>query len=111
MSVAVVASGTTAALAVGGGETTLVTITNPGIYQLVVDVSAMAAGDELEIRIYSKPTAVTDTERLIYFFATANTQDNPLKAMVPMPSPVSYRPTLAVTAGIARAYPWAIWQV
>ena len=44
-------------------EHDLATVTDPGVYVLVVDIAAMVAGDVTELRIYGKARS-SDTERL-----------------------------------------------
>lgn len=53
-------------LSVVSGTTTLQTVTTHGVYQVFVDASTMAKGDEYHVRIYEKVEATTGTKRQIY---------------------------------------------
>jgi hypothetical protein len=88
-------------------EITLVTDTSNKTYVLVVDTSAMANGDILELRIYTK--ALTGgAEQLAYSVVFANAQAEPIKYSPPVPADISIRATLCQPAGTARAYPWKL---
>lgn len=92
-------------------EHTLDTTTTPGVYVLSVDISALAAGDVVELRIYGKARS-TDTERLLHRgtygpIAVAA----PLVQSLPIVSPHHLKATLKQTAGTGRTYPWAIYSV
>lgn len=108
MSVAVNTSGSQTATV--DTEHTLATVTDAGVYILVVDTAAMVAGDELELRIYGKARS-SDTERVLRYASFAGPQGMPLKDCVPVVSPHSFKATLKQTAGTGRAFPWAIYNV
>lgn len=93
-------------------EHTLATVTDPGVYQLAVDLAAMTNGttpDLVEIRIYGK-ARTTDTERLIDARSFIGAQTNTLFISVPLISPHHYKVTLTQTQGTGRAYPWAVYN-
>lgn len=91
-------------------EHTLATVTDPGTYQLVVDLAAMVAADVVELRIYGKARS-SDTERLLYRGTYGPIPGGqPLVTSVPIISPHHLKATLKQTAGSARAYPWAIYE-
>lgn len=48
------------------GTTTPGTVTTHGVYQLFVDASTMAKGDEYHVHIYEKVEATTGTKRQVY---------------------------------------------
>lgn len=105
-----------AALTVGN-ETTLesTAITAAATYVLEVDLSNLAAGDVIEIRI--KKVGPTGSGLLGAYFATyANAQgaDEALKLSVPVPvddvgNRISF--TLKQTAGTGRVIPWLVKAV
>ena len=105
MALAVVASGTQAATV--GTEHTLATSTTGKTYVLVVDTGAMAAGDILELRIYTIVLAA-GTERLAYIVVYAHAQSDPQKYSIPVPANISFKATLKQTAGTGRSYPWSV---
>lgn len=90
-------------------EHTLSTVTAAGAYQFVVDAANLAAGDELELRIYGKARS-SDTERVMFkntFGPLA--LDEPLIFSPPFLSPHSAKFTLKQTVGTGRAFPWAVY--
>lgn len=92
-------------------EHTLATVTTAGIWQLIVDISAMAALDVVEFRIYGKARS-TDTERL-WWGPVSYGPIPPLQLLPTSPalvSPNSARFTLKQTAGTGRAFPWAVYS-
>jgi hypothetical protein len=107
--VAVNTSGSLTATA-GGTEDTLATVTDAGVYQLVVDAAAMTDGDSVTLRVYGKARS-SDAERVLYESTFANLQGWPLKASVAVPSPHYFKATLTQTAGSARAFPWAVYSL
>lgn len=63
---AVTITNTETSLAVDGGSTTLQTITDAGIYTVMIDgVSTMAKGDEYLIRFYEKASS-SGSKRVLY---------------------------------------------
>lgn len=90
-------------------EHTLATVTDAGTYALAVDLTNMAAGDRVELRIYGKCRS-TDAETLIDYFSAIGPQGQPLNISHPRLSPHYYKVTLKQTAGTGRAFPWAIYQ-
>lgn len=111
MAVSVVTSGSQTATI--GTEHTLATLTTAGVYQLVVDLAAMADGatpDITVIRTYGKARS-TDTEQLMEEWTFVGSQARALFRTNPEVSPHSYRVTLTQTQGTGRAYPWAIYTV
>jgi len=91
-------------------EHDLSTITSAGVYVLAVDLANLAAGDEVELRIYGKARS-TDTERLRFRGTYAYPVASPLKESVAVTSPHHFRATLKQTAGTGRAFPWAVYAV
>ena len=94
-----------------GTEHTLATITTAGIWILVVDIAAMAAGDIVELRVYGKARS-TDTERLLFGPESYGpiVPGQLLVYSVPVVSPHSSRFSLKQTNGTGRAFPWAIYS-
>lgn len=83
------------------------TITAAGVYVLVVDTNAMAAGDRLELRIKSKSRSA-DAERQAACAVFEGAQIDPIKHSIPVPTDCDFSATLKQTAGTGRAYPWNI---
>lgn len=54
----------TTELSIVSGTTTLQTVTDDGVYQLWVDPSAMAKGDEFSIKCYEKVEGTGGTKRV-----------------------------------------------
>jgi hypothetical protein len=99
------ASGTQTAVV--GTEHTLLDTNDLGVYVLEVDANAMALGDVVELRIYSKVTN-GGTTRLAYEATYAHVQGEPNKYSVPVPAMRNFKATLKQTAGVARSFPWTV---
>lgn len=94
-------------------EFTLATLTLPGIYLLVVDVSAMLGGatpDLLILREYTKARS-SDAEGLIKPYNIVGLQAETEIVLPYRTTPHYLRYTLQQTQGTARTYPWAIYQL
>lgn len=92
-------------------EHDLATVTDPAVYQLVVDVAAIVAGDVVELRVYGK-ARTGDTERLLYRSTYGPIAPGaPLVVSPPIVSPHHLRATLKQVAGTGRAFPWAIYEI
>jgi hypothetical protein len=97
-------AGSTASLS---KEITLATDTTNKTYVLVVDCAAMALGDILELRMYTK--ALTGgAEGLAYSVVYAHAQADPIKYSPPVPADISFKATLLQPVGTARAFPWKV---
>ncbi len=98
-----------------GAETTLNTVTpntTDGVYQLLVDVSNLAAGDVLEIRIKEKAKS-GGTQRTIFTSVLSNAQGTDSAAWA-SPSLIlmhGWDMTLKQTAGTGRSFDWSIRAV
>lgn len=103
-------SGTTAALAIGT-ETQLGTnsATN-ATYILKINAANLALGDVLELRIYSEDI-VGGTLTQAWKGTFSNTQINPLKFSVPVPSDIALKCTLKQVAGTGRTFKWSILRM
>ena len=92
-------------------EHTLATITTSNVYQLVVDLSNMVNGDELELRI--KVKALTGSTSRVVFFATYAHDvgaDSEIVLSPPVPAPFEFIATLKQVAGTGRGFDWAIYE-
>lgn len=91
-------------------EHTLATVTDSGIYTLRVDINNLAAGDILELRIYTKCRNSTDTERLAQGPATYGPipPGQKLPESIPIMATGDFKATLKQVAGTGRAFPWVI---
>ncbi len=90
-------------------EHVLATVTDAGVYQLVVDTSVMVNGDELELKIYGK-VRTGDTERLLHQSSYAHVQTEKLKTSLPAISPHHMKVTLNQLAGTTRTFIWAVYE-
>jgi len=97
-------------IAVIGTEHVLATITVAGDYQLKVDMSNMALGDIVELRVKDKVRA-TGTSAEYVMKAFAHVQDPPVVASVPIDILNEGIFTLKQVAGIGRTFNWEISQV
>lgn len=110
---AVTAQGTGTQAAVIGTEHTLLDIAIAGTFTLHVDLSAMAAGDTVELRRY-RIVLTGGTRRVIdmqsYF--DGQTADGMIADYVPTSNELtdagSLRFTLKQTTGVGRSFPWKV---
>jgi len=84
--------------------------TTDGIYQLVVDLANMAAGDILELRIKEKPIS-TGTQRTAWTQTFSHAQSDPLFMSPTVILLHGWDMTLKQTAGTGRSFPWSIRKV
>jgi|ERR1043166_8531798 hypothetical protein len=102
-------SGTTSALSIGS-ETDLATDTNNGTFVVQVDVSNLANGDLLEIRVYTK-TLSGDTLTQSWVGTYQHAQVNNIKISPPVASDISMKATLNQQAGTGRTFKWKFLRV
>ncbi|GAB1823573.1 hypothetical protein [Herbidospora sp. RD11066] len=105
MSITVIGSGSQSATI--STEHDLATDTASHTYVLVVDTGALADGDVVVLRLYTKVLS-GGTERLAYRAAYAHTQGDPQKYSVPVPANIHLRASLQQTAGTGRSFPWSL---
>ena len=98
----------------GTTEHTLATITTPGTYQAVLDVSALAWGatsDALRVRVYTVPRS-GGTERLERAWTIGpGAQTETCFRTPPILVPFSVRYTIQMVQGADRAIPWSVHAV
>lgn len=107
MSWTVDSSGTVTA---DGTEQTLATSTSNATFQPKVDLSNMAIGDAVELRIYTK-VLTGSTLHQCWKGTYANVQVNPVAIGPMLASDFSYKLTLKQTAGTDRNYDWSLLRV
>lgn len=84
--------------------------TTDGVFQVVVDLNNMVAGDILELRIKEKARS-GDTQRLAWYATYAHAQAQPLAVSPTLILLHGWDVTLKQVAGTGRAYPWSIRKV
>lgn len=105
MAHAVESSGTQTATV--GTEHTLATPATLNTRVLSVDLTNMALGDVVELRIYVK--VASGGSQVLYTVSTyAHTQIEDAVISVPVPMPYGGQFTLKQTAGTGRSFPWNI---
>jgi hypothetical protein len=97
-------------LAVDGGSTTLQTVTDIGVYTLLLDgVGSMAKGDEYRWRVYEKAHA-NGTKRVIMSGTISDAQSEPV--MLPnLMLGLGWDITLQRISATSRAFYWSIRRV
>jgi hypothetical protein len=94
-----------------GTEHTLATDTTNATFYFEVDITNLANGDILELRIYTM-TLNGGTLRLAWKSTYGPVPPiNDIAASPPQPSDQSYRATLKQTAGTGRAWPWKVLRI
>lgn len=107
MTIAVAASG--AQVHTVGAEHDLTTQTGAGSYQLAIDTSAMAAGEVLELRYYSKARS-GDAEAVAAVFSVQRGGPAPLVTLPMFATPHYLRVTSTQVTGTSRTLPWAVYK-
>jgi hypothetical protein len=90
-------------------STTLASVTNVGVYQVFIDVSTMAAGDEYEIKIKEKVTS-GGSQLSIYTAVLDGAQSSPFvtPTLVLM---LGWDVTMDKLTGTDRSISWSIRKV
>ena len=90
-----------------GVEHTLATVNTAGSYVLDVDLSNLAGGDKLILRVKKKIRS-TGTTRTVYEASYIYAQSIPNVSSIPVASIHEYVVTLEQTAGTGRAFNWEV---
>lgn len=85
-------------------------ITTDGIYQVFLDLSALAAGDQFELKLYEKVQAA-GTQRTICIFNFVGVQAAPHTVLPTMIFMHGWDVTLKKVTGTDRSIAWSIRQV
>jgi hypothetical protein len=97
-------------LCVNGGSTALQTLTNKGIYSLLLDgVSTLAKGDEYRWRVYEKASTGA-TKRVIMSGTISDTQSEPFFTPHLMLG-IGWDMTLQRISATSRAFSWSVRQL
>lgn len=108
MAVTSVATGTQTAVI--NTEHVLTTQTAAGVYILVVELTNLAAGDAVTLRIKTK-YATGGTSRLAYSAIYANALEELNSYSIPVPVDTEIVCTLKQTDGTGRDFPWNLLKV
>ena len=84
--------------------------TADGIYQVFVELNALAAGDVFELKLYEKTTA-SSTQRLVYSCRFAGVQGAPVWASPSFILLHGWDVTLKKISGTDRSIAWSIRKV
>jgi hypothetical protein len=91
-------------------STTLTPKTDVGVFQIVLDLANLAAGDQYEMKIYEK-CRTGDTQRLLDVYTITGAQSKPLLMYPALILMKGWDVTLKRLAGTDRAIFWSIRQV
>lgn len=92
-----------------GTEHTLATITTAKPFQLLVDISALAAGEYVEIKVKRKVlSAGTLGISFSGIYSWLDAAVNPVVMCDPILSTSSFVATIKQLSGTGRAFPWAV---
>jgi hypothetical protein len=103
------ASGTQAASI--GVEQTLADLTSPfAVYQMIVDVSNMQAGDVTNLRVYTRVLSGGGLDSALYqqISGAPTGYGDQVYLSLPVVSDQEIKFTLQQIAGTARSYPWKV---
>jgi hypothetical protein len=93
-----------------GSEDVLASATSlasSGIFLPQVDLSNMADGDIVEIRIYNQANSSSSLVQEVYV-SFANAQSDVLPPLPALPATIGYKVTLKQTAGTDRTFQWSV---
>lgn len=84
-----------------------------GMYIYSVDISAMLAGDTVELRVYIKMLNSADPLKCLWYdtFTGLAVATDQIKQSIPSLGDVICRVTLKQTAGTTRSFPWKVTQL
>ncbi len=100
----------TSAISLINGTTTIASATDVGIYQIEVDVSAMAAGDQYELYWYEKAIA-GGTQRTHSLGVLTGAQAWPLAVFGSLFLGIGWDFAIKKLTGTDRAFSWSIRRV
>lgn len=83
--------------------------TDDGVFQVFLDLSAMVAGDQYELRIYEKVQSA-GTTRVVYYASFVGVQAFPHVVLPSLVLMHGWDVTLDRTAGADRTIAWSIRQ-
>ena len=81
-----------------------------GVYVLAVDMTNLALGETLDIRIATNVRAA-DSETVLYLATFANAQAEPQVQSVPVVVIDDATFSIRQTGGTGRAFPWAVYSL
>ena len=90
-----------------GTKHQLFTTTANGVYELLVDTTALANGDKLELTI-NIPFKSGGASIQTHYATFAHAQSDPGKVSVPVVAPYGATFSLKQTSGTARSFDWCI---
>jgi hypothetical protein len=85
--------------------------TTAGVFQFLVELSAMARADTLEIRVYEKVNDSGDTARQIAMWPVLNEQTDLLFVSPALVLLVGWRFSIKQTTGTGRSFQWSVRKV
>lgn len=99
----------TTELSLVSGTSTLQEVATEGVYQVFLDLSALANGDVFEVRVYEKVRSAS-TKRVValYVFADAQGADNANAVLPPLHLMHGWDVTIDRTAGADRTIEYSI---
>ena len=85
-------------------------VTNTGVFQVFIDLSAMAAGDQFDIKVYESAQSA-GTQRLLYTATYVGVQAAPLVVLPSLVLMYKWDVTLKKIAGTDRSIAWSIRKI
>lgn len=82
--------------------------TTTGVFQFMVDVSVLARGDSLEIRVYEKINDTGDTAQVAKTYYLNNEQSDDLWASEAFIFVIGFRFSIKQQTGTGRTFQWSI---
>jgi hypothetical protein len=84
--------------------------TTPGVRVFAVDLTNLAMGETLDLRIKVNVRAA-DAQGILYLASYSHTQGEPVVQSVPVVVPDDATFSIRQTGGTGRAFPWAVYTL
>lgn len=91
-------------------STSLASITDDGVYQILLDLNTLAVGDQFELKIKEKVRS-SDTQRVAYCMVFSHAQSEPVFITPALTLMHGWDITLAKLAGTDRSIAWSVRKV
>lgn len=101
--------GTTSALSVGGGQTTLLDTPDPGDYALKVNLANLAVGDEVIVRVFDK-TLTGDSYGVTEVMTFSTPPSRVIQTLPRIAALYGAKFTIEQTVGTGRTFKWSVVQ-
>jgi hypothetical protein len=93
------------------GNSTIASNSTSGVYQLFLDLNALAVGDQFQLKIYEKVANTSSTQRVIQDILFTGVQGNPATVIPSFVLTNGWDYSLKKISGTDRSVSWSIRTV